>query len=48
MCCNFEDALLSYCDSSIENNRMIEAGVDPETAERGACRIKHVISQESF
>ena len=28
--------------------RLIEAGVDPETAERDACRIEHVISQESF
>lgn len=27
---------------------LIEAGVDPETAERDACRIEHVISQESF
>ncbi len=29
-------------------DRLIEAGVDPETAEREACRIEHVISQESF
>ena len=28
--------------------RLIAAGVDPETAERDACRIEHVISQESF
>lgn len=28
--------------------RLIEAGVDPETAEREACRIEHVIGQESF
>ena len=28
--------------------RLIEAGVDPETAERDACRIEHVISDESF
>ena len=27
---------------------LIEPGVDPETAERDACRIEHVISQESF
>ena len=27
---------------------LTEAGVDPETAERDACRIEHVISQESF
>ena len=29
-------------------DRLIEAGVDPETAERDACRMEHVISQESF
>ena len=29
-------------------DRLIEAGVDPETAERDACRIEHVISEESF
>ena len=29
-------------------DRLIEAGVVPETAERDACRIEHVISQESF
>ena len=29
-------------------DRLIAAGVDPETAERDACRIEHVISQESF
>ena len=28
--------------------RLIAAGVDPETAERDACRIEHVISEESF
>ena len=28
--------------------RMIAAGVDPETAEADACRIEHVISEESF
>ena len=28
--------------------RLIAAGVDPGTAERDACRIEHVISQESF
>ena len=27
---------------------LTEAGVDPESAERDACRIEHVISQESF
>ena len=29
-------------------DRLIEAGVDPDTAERDACRIEHVISEESF
>lgn len=28
--------------------QLIAAGVDPETAERDACRIEHVISEESF
>ena len=28
--------------------RLIEAGVDPKTAEQDACRIEHVISEESF
>ena len=28
--------------------RLISAGVYPETAERDACRIEHVISDESF
>ena len=28
--------------------RLIAAGVDPETAERDACRIEHVISDQSF
>ena len=27
-------------------DRLIEASVDPETAERDACRIEHMISQE--
>ena len=29
-------------------NSLIEMGVDPETAEADACRIEHVISDESF
>ena len=29
-------------------DRLIEAGVDPETAERDACRIEHVVSKETF
>src|SRR5699024_2615146 len=28
--------------------RLIVAGVDPATAERDACRIEHVISDENF
>ena len=28
--------------------RLIAAGVDPETAEADACRIEHVISEERF
>ena len=29
-------------------DRLIEAGVDPVTAEKDACRMEHIISQESF
>ena len=29
-------------------DRLIEAGVDPATAEKDVCRMEHVISQESF
>ena len=29
-------------------DRLIEVGVDPETAERDACRIEHDISEETF
>ena len=29
-------------------DRLIEAGVDPVTAEKDACRMEHVISNESF
>ena len=28
--------------------QLITAGVDPKTAEADACRIEHIISQESF
>lgn len=28
--------------------QLIAAGVDPETAEADACRIEHIISDESF
>ncbi len=27
---------------------LTEAGVDPETAERDACRMEHAISEDSF
>ena len=55
-----EDYFLHLTDTGLEvaeqiyekhrffTERLIEAGVDPETAERDACRIEHVISQESF
>ena len=29
-------------------DRLIEAGVNPVTAEKDACRIEHIISDESF
>ena len=31
-----------------EDEQLIAAGVDPRTAEADACRIEHVISNESF
>mgnify|MGYP000155097555 CR=1 FL=1 len=55
-----EDYFLHLTDAGLEvaeqiyekhrffTERLIEAGVDPETAERDACRIEHVINQESF
>ena len=55
-----EDYFLHLTDAGLEvaeqiyekhrffTNLLIEAGVDPETAERDACRMEHVISQESF
>ena len=55
-----EDYFLHLTDAGLEvaeqiyekhrffTERLIEAGVDPETAERDACRMEHVISQESF
>ena len=55
-----EDYFLQLTDAGLEvaeqiyekhrffTERLIEAGVDPETAERDACRMEHVISQESF
>lgn len=47
------DAGLEVAEQIYEKHRfftdqLIEAGVDPETAERDACRMEHVISQESF
>lgn len=55
-----EDYFLHLTDAGLEvaeqiyekhrffTDRLIEAGVDPETAERDACWMEHVISQESF
>ena len=37
-----------YEKHRIFTERLIAAGVDPETAEADACRIEHVISEESF
>ena len=43
-----EVAEASYEKHRFFTDRLIEAGVDPETAERDACRIEHVISEETF
>ena len=43
-----EVAELIYEKHRFFTDRLIEAGVDPETAERDACRMEHVISQGSF
>ena len=43
-----EVAEATYEKHRFFTDRLIEAGVDPETAERDACRMEHVISQESF
>ena len=55
-----EDYFLHLTDAGLEvaeqidekhrffTDRLIEAGVDPETAERDACRIEHIISKETF
>ena len=32
----------------IRDRLIIAAGVDPKTAEADACRIEHIISDESF
>ena len=38
----------TYAKHRFFTGRLIEAGVSPDTAERDACRIEHVISDESF
>ena len=55
-----EDYFLHLTDAGLEvaeqiyekhrffTDRLIEAGVDPEPAERDACRIEQVISKETF
>ena len=45
----FTDRLIEAgVDPSFFTDRLIEAGVDPKTAEADACRIEHVISDETF
>ena len=43
-----EVAVQIYEKHRFFTEHLIAAGVDPETAERDACRIEHVISDESF
>ena len=43
-----EVAEATYEKHRFFTDRLIEAGVDPETAERDACRIEHVISEETI
>ena len=43
-----EVAEATYEKHRFFTDRLIEAGVDPETAERDACRIEHGISKETF
>ena len=43
-----EVAEATYEKHRFFTDRLIEVGVDPEIAERDACRMEHVISQESF
>lgn len=43
-----EVAEATYEKHRFFTDRLIEAGVDPETAERDACRIEHVVSKETF
>lgn len=44
----FDRLCSSECVSSGEQNSLIDLGVDPEIAEADACRIEHVISEESY
>ena len=37
-----------YARHQFFTERLIAAGVDPETAEADACRMEHAISEESF
>ena len=37
-----------YARHQFFTERLIAAGVDPETAEMDACRLEHAISEESF
>ena len=43
-----EVAVQVYEKHRFFTQRLIAAGVDPKTAEADACRIEHVISEESF
>ena len=43
-----EVAETTYEKHRFFTDRLIEAGVDPESAELDACRIEHVISAETF
>ena len=43
-----EVAKQTYEKHRFFTNLLTEAGVAPKTAERDACRMEHVISQESF
>ena len=43
-----EVAEQTYDQPCVCTRRLIAAGVDPQTAEREACRMEHTISQRSF
>ena len=43
-----EVAEQTYEKHCFSPRRLIAAGVDPQTAEREACRMEHTISQRSF